>query len=1144
MQREYTESTEHTQAEIITDDSWMDRIVVPEGILSRRQERKLIHREALALQNNPPKTSKDKFAIGVGRRASMLIRDTSDPNWALKPVVYKYQTWQVKGSFTAWTGSLEELASEISGWSGPGNKGDGMAMYAAVPLVDGGPPRKDNVAFTQGIFEDLDAGALLSPEDVDRARGAIQRRGWAAILFSTSTSRRSVPKIRLFFLSDISLTNEEHRIVAQEIMEEIKADIGTTEGWDPMSVVATIPMSAPRWGYGDEAKIREAEAWKPEVIHGEAIKVSERIARVREKVQEMRDAEEARMAAFAAVGRLADTISTEDRISAALEVLEDEGLVGLQHGRGETDGGTWKAAMVCASWGLEADQIEGLLLQTSPDLDYKIVSHKAADAARLIPPWRLKRAASASRARQDDQIFDEVEEIGGASPRHTRSLNRYETTSCVTGGVEGVTHVLGDSKEESGTSAASLRTPFGPLPLTTVNQRYLDRRNSFGEFRKGLTFIKSPMGTGKNACLKGAWEELAQRQGRGVGVSHRQTITRAQSGAWDLPNYLDHKKGAIEGTASVCLNSLDRVALWRFAGEEIETIPLHALVLDEMEQGVRHMFSGVSRKSGSTIEQWRALKRLLLAAEHTIIQDADLSGLTFRVLKRILGDAPVSAEVLVNTYRPENRKAILFSDKATWLKGLRQSTQGIKTWTSCTSRAAAARIHRILSKDNPNGKGLLVHQGTVGLPEVQACLHQPELFSQYDWVVHSPSISSSLSYDTEDVFEVWCHARTGDGSIAQDVAQSFSRVRSPLGSVVRIFAGRGNLRQTQKDPARILEDLHLLNKQTLRLLEGIPHEVDPVAKRVAAEDEDMLACYAEVLAYEARWGKLHKSKDGEEGALAPHLRGIGFSVDWCDEQAGAEEAEETKAIEDAVKVEVEEEKAEAVLAAPEITDQEREELGRGAGTPDNEAKIIRHDIERFKGKPISDKEEVLKDRGGKRREEVAFGLRSLAWQRGFREKVLERDERAIAGNGQASMVHCPHRSLQAAFSARVWAMLGAPDLEEAARNGVVLQPPKGPIPAALCADIKRILGISVTPETSWYRLASLLARKAGFSLSPNQHRENGKQVRSYQIKLVSFEELLSDGAKYFADLTGQTPEKSLWEPVPFDEREMIESLLE
>ena len=1131
MQREYTESTEHAQAEISTDDSWMDRIQVTEGTLTRSQERAERIQKAIELRTAKISSSRDLIACGKGRKDTFFAVDRAAMECAF-PGATKFRevTYQVPGSYETFVGSLEELHNAIVvGESGIGPKHQAVTIHAGPPLEECGPPSKANCGPSHILTIDLDDGALLDQRDLARLREWLDVHQLGRSLYSTASYSIETPKIRLILLWDVALSYEEHRIAARRMLARIQAHIGTDQGWDKCSTVPSHPMHVARWAT-PEAQSQAIQ----EFVHGRSWPVSLELESIREELREAKIQEEARLASFSAAGDLTKAISIEDRISNARHEIHASGLAGIRPGEGRTDSGMWDAARECAAWGLDAEQIEGVLVSLFPSIEPKILSHKASEAARLVRPWRLLRAAGQRRAAADDHVFDEVEEIVVSSPRHTCSVNIYETAS-----------VTIKCDRESGHNPAeppaSLETALGSLSLTKIHSRYLPTVEDFSQLPKGLLFIRSACGTGKNASLRPAWDRLQEGGERGIGVSHRISLARAQSGAWDLPCYQD-SKGEIKTTASVCLNSLPRVAWWELGDEEVKTIPMKVAVLDEIQQQIRHAFSSASRKSGATPKIIKAIRMTLLEAETCILQDADMTGLTFRVLKRILGERAVEARVQVNTWRPSHLSAVLYEDKAVWLKTLKAAlkTGEAKKAIPCTSRAAASRLHRILQKDNPQKKGILVHQGTVGTPEVRACLEDPSLFGQYDWIAYSPSISAGVSIDIPDTWEVWGHVRTGDGSIAQDVFQALSRVRNPVGPW-RVFVGKGPLRLVETDASKILEDLTILCKKSLRLLEGLDYGVDLSTGQISVDDPVLLYCYAEVLAYEARWGVLHRMKDGRQGALAEHLRASGVCVEWDGEVSSKEAKEAQQAEEAAAKLEVDEEEAELVEEAPEITNEEREELSRQPSTPETEAKIIRHDIEGFYG-DMASKERVLKDRRGKRRQEIAFEMRAAAWRRGHQDKIKEQDKRSLAGEGDHSIINCSHRAAQTELVVRLWAAMGVDDVEIAARQGLELKIPQGPIDPALRDEIRRTLIPTLKADTTWGKLASSLASRGGYRLAkPDQRRQDGKRVRAYKLDADAVSEVYSEGASYLSGLTG---EETPWEPAGIDEDEMIAALLD
>ena len=1157
MQREYTANTEHTQAAISSDDSWMDRIQVTEGTLTKSQDRALTHQRGIELQTNPPKSSKDTFVLGIGRRKYLPVQDKSDPHWSSKMTVLKDSSYQVPTAFEPWIGTLDDLAAWISDNSGPGAKEDCRTLYAGVPLVPGQSPKKGNIAFCQVIILDLDAGALRGPEDVERIRGLIQSRGWAALMYSTATSRRERPKMRMILPTDVSLSYDEHRIVAREILAKVQAEIGTTEGWDPMSCVATLPMSVPRWGYGEEARIREEEAWRPEVIHGEAIKVSERIEDVRELVREAKLEEEARLAAYAAAGRSADLISADERIQDAVDLMEEEGLVGLEHGHGRTDQGAFLAAAICASFGLDAEQIEATLSRTSPGIDRKILSHKAEEAARVVGPWRLMRLASQKGASQDSYAlsnrspqFELVEDIVAGT--HLNCIKSVPATS--------------EGPATPGETPVRL-VPIpgvGDLLVHDIHERKLPYLKDFSQLPAKITVLRSLHGTGKNWSLRPAWARLKQEGGRGALLSHRTFLTHTGAEDAGIANYQDCPQGEpITCPVAITLDSFPRIAEYKEDEDGfLVAAPQDIIVGDEWMQVIRHLYSDTMRKEGRTRPAALALRRQFREAKKVLLQDADMDGLGIRMFQLISGQKinPEEIHITNNTWTPEAYEVDLYEGKNGKIAFLQElwnaADAGGQHYISCSSAEEAKARAEEARQRYPEEKILLITSDNSGDPEIIDGLKRGGAWiANFRMVFTSPAVGSGVSLYAEELkgFRRWGLCNSGDGPGADDVGQFLRRIRHDNGPIKVYVGAQSNYRQGETCAAKLLQDLTALSLRNIRVLDEELSDlairtgdfVDPNGvRRISVDDGWLLQGYAEILAHTARKSHLHRYPNGDPGEVEKSLKASGAKIRIisCPE-ATPEEIAEAKAALAGAKEAVKEKAIMKELSAEDITDEEREELGRLPRTEEITAKISRHDDQKFYGVALT-RELLCRDKNGRRKKEIRRLQHVRALQAGHDKKIKALDARAIRGkkDGMPSILGCESLYLKARLRTRLLKMWGATDILEAAQEGLVLTFPQGEIPKEVRAELQRILGMTAGPNLTWATLARSIFAQMGLKTASKSVRKGDKVVRELRIQLEPLEEVLDDGQAYWDRLIGEG--KTSLEPVSFSDEEMIEALLD
>ena len=1075
-------------------------------------------------RHKPPQTSKCEFALGGGRMAVTADGAAIQVPAAVRPGLV----------------TLSRLHKMILEGRKICAKYDAPCIYAAVPRRRGSS-KKTNVAFVQMIALDLDGTIKDQPQFDKFSRWCAL---YSSILYSTARHDPLNGSYRLRVLLPInaSLSYEEARLVARAVCGQLAAYLGTSDGIDPCCERPFQPMLIPGW-----ADQRLADQAICELYTGDVMDVSVPLADARRAIAEIEEEKRARacavvatrrprLASPAVVGAAAGLeVDGIDRLERARADLDDLGPITRGSGRSNRD--LFKAATILRDWEVDLQDAIDEMRSRYSDQDPEWLAAKtrsAYDAGAGSPRtgWRY-RAAVAEQGLTIEGMF-ELEansvvhatppEFGPATPivPHDSLINQEKP------------HVEQAHVDHMEGQRRSWRRE--------VHARHLDPVDSFSALHARVTGIRSPTGTGKNHHLRPAIRRLLAEGGRIVTIAHRRSLTRSQSGTWGLPCYLDSTSAQIEGSTTVCLDSVHRVA----GG------PVDVVVIDEVEQVIRHMYSSTIRSRGQVGVVFSALRDLLRRAAKIVVMDADLGPLAIWAVRVLLGEE-AAEELIVNTWRPSGTIRVR-SPSGMQSDILADVKAGHALWIYCTSRRAAERYDHMIRALGVDV--LLVHSGTTGTVAVQACMEDPSLFRGHQVVIATPSVGTGVSVDDVDHWRVYGDCTSGAGPIAPDAKQGLMRVRHPIETTICVH---GRTQYEPTNPEVVLADLLVQSERTKRLLVGQTwapkYQLDKDAPvELHPADLDITRIQAEVMAVEAKLGnQLHdveiRDEDGNvtetrRGSLLAHLEEVGYTLDIIPDEITLD----IKALEEertAAKVAVDAAWVEAVVSAPNATIGEIQALeDAGAATPEAEATLAKAKIEEFYEADI-DPELVARDDHGRRRGQCRSAVHILAWQRGEGQSVLRLD-RLDSRVGVSAQLR--HQGRKAALAAGLWSLFGITDLEKDAQSGAVLKDP-GNIGSIeqLRTEAKRYLHITLKPGASAFLAARSLAAQAGIKLKSRRTRSpDGTLIREYVLDRDSVSDLMRDAKAYYERLTDPKSKDAIvleMGPTQAEMQELVEAIM-
>jgi origin of replication binding protein len=317
----------------------------------------------------------------------------------------------------------------------------------------------------------------------------------------------------------------------------------------------------------------------------------------------------------------------------------------------------------------------------------------------------------------------------------------------------------------------------GQVELRKLNQRFLPDDLHLDIPTDGVTYIRSPKGTGKTKILE-RLTSGADKNGESVlMLGHRVYLLQNLAGRTNLDYYRDLDDGQTTSSMALCMNSLTRI-------DPSVDEPYNTVIIDESEQVFQALISSMLHRELATI--WNNLLWVFRKAKRIICLDADLtSDLTMELIKEIRGERKTDNVLgVINEFRIGEGQTTKIYEKHFHLlaDALDAIHQGEKVFIACNSKRFAIAVDAII-KDM--GKTcLLVTADTNEEEATQDFIANPTAESKkYDVIVSSPTLSTGVSIgDPED--PTTNHFTTIYGffwikpGTFQDIDQAISRVRT------------------------------------------------------------------------------------------------------------------------------------------------------------------------------------------------------------------------------------------------------------------------------------------------------------------------------------------------------------------------------
>lgn len=338
------------------------------------------------------------------------------------------------------------------------------------------------------------------------------------------------------------------------------------------------------------------------------------------------------------------------------------------------------------------------------------------------------------------------------------------------------------------------------LPSVILNQRYLGNL----DIPTGVKLIglKSPKGTGKTETLSPIVADAIRNGQPVILLSHRVQLAQAICDRVGIPyvtEIRDSETGSLLGYG-LCVDSLHPTSQARFNAEHwIDPL----VIVDESEQVFWHLLSAATEVKTHRVEVIRQLSQLLKNAllpgeGKVILADADLSDLSFELVKGLAQMPQINPWIVVNHWKSTNWKVYHYNDtkRNGWLNALvnhikdggkpficvdGQKTKS--TWgTQVLERFLLKAVERYLKGKFPHLRILRIDSESIADPNHPAfgCVNVLNtVLLNYDVVLASPSVGTGVSIDIRGHFtSVWgCFSGVTPENSAR---QALARVREDV----------------------------------------------------------------------------------------------------------------------------------------------------------------------------------------------------------------------------------------------------------------------------------------------------------------------------------------------------------------------------
>ncbi|PRE93279.1 hypothetical protein C6Q02_01090 [Burkholderia multivorans] len=300
------------------------------------------------------------------------------------------------------------------------------------------------------------------------------------------------------------------------------------------------------------------------------------------------------------------------------------------------------------------------------------------------------------------------------------------------------------------------------------------------EFRDGVTFLRSPKGSGKTYWLEEVVKQCREQGKSVLLIGHRQTLLRTLANRLELTCYFyfdgtGQRNNQPEDYYAICIDSMGRLL-------RPTTHRYDVVIIDEAEQVISHL-------TGSTLKTKRrkcfgSFMFYLRNAKSIIVSDADLGPIT---VETICASVPPQMDYrfYVNRYKESVCPVYSYENESHLVQSMVEAVgAGGRHYIATNSKSRAEVLAEMLQKKFGNGKKvMLVTANTVRKPDVADFVRDiDKAILEYDVTIASPTLGTGIDITFKDGTR---HIDTVFGFFDArinthfDMDQQLSRVRNP-----------------------------------------------------------------------------------------------------------------------------------------------------------------------------------------------------------------------------------------------------------------------------------------------------------------------------------------------------------------------------
>lgn len=339
--------------------------------------------------------------------------------------------------------------------------------------------------------------------------------------------------------------------------------------------------------------------------------------------------------------------------------------------------------------------------------------------------------------------------------------------------------------------------------ITFDQKKYID----LCEIPNGLTFIKSPKGSGKTTFLKRALEKIIftykaatleafeenndpespsrfYTNKRVLLIGHRQALIREMCQRLYLDCYLDLKasgNGRIP-RFGVCLDSLSMAY-------QNEDTKYDVVIIDESEQVLSHFLSETI--GSERIRIFNMLQSLVSNADKVVALDADLGWITFNTISRLAqknSDKYKPISIYINQFPSIEKPLYIYRRASQLIESIKNNiVEGKKIFISSNSKrkilALEKSIEDLAKSINQEIKTITVTSENSKSNDVQQFIKNiTNEIKKYQVILSSPSLGTGIDItfkDDEDYIDCVYGLYENRVNTHTEIDQQLGRVRHP-----------------------------------------------------------------------------------------------------------------------------------------------------------------------------------------------------------------------------------------------------------------------------------------------------------------------------------------------------------------------------